>query len=564
VTMVASVVTGTSDEDLRHAILGYADHVLNTLRLPADLKPQTSTPSASRAPAPRGNEAVRRIGANDPDATVDFSLVFAQQHQAQLRRFLRDVHDPASPRYRHFLTAEEFGGRFGVSKRAVSDARRVLARRGLEVVASYPQRTALDVRGRAAAVGRLLQIRFAEYVDAAGNRFHAPIGHPVVPQALRRVTAATGLSNRPVYESAALPAGGLKAKDAAAAYNITPLRKDFQGQGQTIGIISLDSFHDEDVAAYDKAVGITDAPAVEHIPVKGGTRVGAGQDEVNLDVDVIRGLAPKAKILNYEAPNSEGAVAAIVNQIVADDRVEIASLSWGLCDLLIPEPERVAEEQAFQAAAAQGITVFVASGDSGAYECQRNDPHDLRLSIPWPAGSADVVSVGGTTLNVRRDGGYLDESGWEYVLSQGGGGGGLEPKAQRPVWQKGPGVDNANTTGARQVPDVSANSDPFGGWFTFFGGYPHEVGGTSAAAPFWAASMLLIGQKAQKENAGKLGFVAPILYELAAQKDSPFHDVVRGGNRYYDATQGWDYSTGLGSPDVAKLADRIVAFLKSR
>ena len=60
-------------------------------------------------------------------------------------------------------------------------------------------------------------------------------------------------------------------------------------------------------------------------------------------------------------------------------------------------------------------------------------------------------------------------------------------------------------------------------------------------------------------------FLAPILYRLATTKQTyaAFHDVRVGGNRYYDAGPGWDYATGLGSPDVWNLARDLVTFLKS-
>jgi kumamolisin len=92
-----------------------------------------------------------------------------------------------------------------------------------------------------------------------------------------------------------------------------------------------------------------------------------------------------------------------------------------------------------------------------------------------------------------------------------------------------------------------------------------EVGGTSAAAPFWAASMLLVGQYAAAHGVPRLGFLDPVLYALAAspQRLPPFHDVTRGANRYYRARAGWDPATGLGSPDVANLAQDMVAYMRA-
>jgi subtilase family serine protease len=91
-----------------------------------------------------------------------------------------------------------------------------------------------------------------------------------------------------------------------------------------------------------------------------------------------------------------------------------------------------------------------------------------------------------------------------------------------------------------------------------------EAGGTSAATPFWAASMLLIQQYANSHHAGRIGFADPILYALAkgGQPYPPFHDVTTGSNRYYGAHAGWDPATGLGSPNVYNLARDVVAYLQ--
>jgi kumamolisin len=174
--------------------------------------------------------------------------------------------------------------------------------------------------------------------------------------------------------------------------------------------------------------------------------------------------------------------------------------------------------------------------------------------------------VGGTRLDVAADGGYVREHAWEDVLSAGGGGGGLASSVPRPSWQRGVlGIDNRYSNGRRQLPDVAADADPSTGVAIHTGGELQQVGGTSAAAPFWAAATALVRQYARAKHAGPVGFAAPLLYRLAstAQPYPPFHDVTRGGNRYYQSTGGWDYATGLGSPDVYNLARDAARSLRS-
>jgi kumamolisin len=302
--------------------------------------------------------------------------------------------------------------------------------------------------------------------------------------------------------------------------------------------------------------------------------VGDGASEVNLDIDTIRSIAPKAQILDYEAPNGGVGYGDVLNAIVKDGKADIVSISWGNCDDAsnLGIDERRATEQAFKAAVARGLSIFVASGDAGAFTCQRRFLEDHRLTTEFPSDTPFVISVGGTRLATTANGTYAAEFGWEDSLSNGGGGGGINPKDVRPAWQKGPGVRNKFSNGKRQLPDVSASADPDSGFWVVTGGQAFPIGGTSAATPFWAGSTVLISQLAKRNHVGvranktgKLGFIAPALYQLASTKQPfpPFHDVVGGGNRYYDAGPGWDFSTGLGSPDVWNLARDLIRFLRA-
>jgi kumamolisin len=179
-----------------------------------------------------------------------------------------------------------------------------------------------------------------------------------------------------------------------------------------------------------------------------------------------------------------------------------------------------------------------------------------------------VISVGGTFLSLREDGTYLEEAGWEEPLGGGGGGGGLSAFQERPEWQVGLGVENEASNGMRQVPDVAGPADPSSGFVVTYtepgrGLVSGQVGGTSASAPFWAASMLLTQQLGAREGIAALGPLGPVLYQVSAAQPAGavFHDIVRGGNLLYSAGPGWDYSTGLGTPRVAPLARAIIDFL---
>jgi kumamolisin len=529
----------------------------------------------------------RFVGPADPAQRMEFSVVLKVPRQAALDRYMEGISDPASPLYRHFLDANDFGRRFGLSPAEILRTERELRAGGLRVVRIFPQRTAIDLSGPASAVSGLFKVRMGEFVDRAGRHFNAPLSEPVIPEDLRNViSAVAGLNTGPIPAPLDVRPGGLKPENVAKAYDIEGLNSQgIEGQGQTIAIVSFASFRQSDVDEFDRLAGVESSP-VERVRVNGGSTetTTPNSGEVNLDIDVVRGVAPKAHIVNYEAPLTSirsftTGVSDVIDRIVQDGRADIVTMSWGLCDVSrladgtpwLSSGDRLRVSQSFQAAVAQGMSVFVASGDAGAFGCQRFDLGDHRLTATWPGDDPNVISVGGTLLSVRSDGGYLQETGWEDLLQAAGGGGGLNPVDPRPSYQQAPGVDNRFSNGKRQFPDVAAAADPDSGFFAITPNprtgqpEPNVVGGTSAATPFWAASMVLVQQFAERQGVDKLGFLNPVFYRIASSDPGAgaFHDVILGGNRFHNCTTGWDFSTGLGSPDVVRLAQAIVAELKA-
>jgi kumamolisin len=367
--------------------------------------------------------------------------------------------------------------------------------------------------------------------------------------------------------------GGLRPEDVARAYEIESLHNaGFHGEGQTVAIMSLGAFNPDDIAAFDQAMGIT-GPAVQSVRLPGAdTAPSKGYvGEVSLDIEAVRGIAPPAQLINYEAAPDLASFGPLMSRIVDDGRADLVNVSYGWCERYWPTGVIASNEQEFAAAFAQGISVFVSSGDEGAYECWRvprneDDPfdRDIAKAVASPTSSPHVISVGGTYLSVREDGTYFQEFGWEEPLGTSGTGGGLSEIYDRPAWQVGAGVDNAESNGKRQVPDVAGPADPASGFIVYFT-IPGEeertittVGGTSASAPFWVGSMALTRQLANSKGIATLGALGPLLYQVAAARPDVFHDVVKGGNLLHQAGPAWDYATGLGTPRVGPLADAII------
>jgi kumamolisin len=509
------------------------------------------------------------VGPTPADREVAFELVLAFPGREAMAAYALSVADPGSADYRRFLDAEEIGRRFGLGDDDIARVTEWATAHGIQVVSTAPQRMAMAVAAPAASVERAFDVALHDFATPDGRVYHAPDLDALVPPELDGlVTGIGGLDARPTerpampFPIAAGPAGGMTPAIIDRVYELAGLRAlGLHGEGQTVAIVSLDTYDPRDVAAFDRISGVS-GPAVERVKVNGGVRSPRdGQAEVNLDIDVIRAVAPKAQILNYEAPNNGGAISGVVDQIVADGRADIVSISWGSCELNRSAAAMARMATSMAAAAAAGMTVYVASGDHGAYDCVDQDRTDLSVSVDSPASDVNAIGVGGTFLTMLEDGTVIDEVAWEEPLTGWAPGGGLSTYNQRPAWQRGLGVDNDHSNGMRQVPDVAAAADPSSGFLTVSEGEATSGGGTSAAAPFWAALTVLMRQLGEQQGVHGLGALGPTLYAIAAAQPAGtvFRDVTRGGNLLDNAATGWDYATGLGSPRGTPLAQAVVS-----
>ena len=235
------------------------------------------------------------------------------------------------------------------------------------------------------------------------------------------------------------------------------------------------------------------------------------------------------------------------------------NLSLGWC-------EDAASAQQFEGLFTQlvagGGTAFVSSGDNGAYA--RGCPGH-NLTTQEPSDSPHAVAVGGTTALIGVGSTYGQEASWGEPFTQWGAGGGLSVVFKRPTWQAGPGVPNQYSNGMRQVPDVSAIADPATGWDTFEAGAWGVTGGTSAAAPLWAALGALTDEALAQRHLNEMGFANPAFYDFGTNPGHfpgrAFHPVTGGTNLYYPASStGWNYGTGWGTPNASAVVDDFIAY----
>ncbi len=180
---------------------------------------------------------------------------------------------------------------------------------------------------------------------------------------------------------------------------------------------------------------------------------------------------------------------------------------------------------------------------------------DGKSHVDFPASSPHVLACGGTRLTV--DGNAIaDETVWNNGAGQGATGGGVSDQFPLPDYQTGANVPPSGNPGGhvgRGVPDVAADADPQTGYQVRVDGHDLVFGGTSAAAPVWAALVAVANQRLGR----RVGFLHPTLYGPAGPH--ALRDIVAGNNGVYSAASGWDPCTGWGSPGAQALIDSLTA-----
>jgi kumamolisin len=556
----------------------------------ASCAPAAGTPGATSAGrSSRGG--VARLGPVAASAPLTISLVLAGQAPDTLGQTLAAIEDPASPEYHHYLSPDQFAQRFGAPAASVARAESALRAGGFAILGTSPDGLLVRARGMAWQVERLFAVSLSVFRAPNGQRFYAAGAAPRIPTALAGVvTGVLGLDSLSVAHpvEARLPAAlqvgsGYTPEDLAQAYDTAPLAQaGLNGANQTVAFAEIDTFRQSDIDTFDNAFNLN-APPVQVIQVGGGAAGADKVSETTLDIEVVHAVAPNAQLIAYEGGSDLQGLAQLFSQIVTDHRAHVVSISLGLCERFVLDatqaPSNIQDafdlsggaffqslDSTFREADALGMSVLVSSGDTGAYGCNQLDPSNHALSPSAPATSPYVTAVGGTALFTTASGGYDHEDGWEGALEGAGGGGGVSQVYTRPSWQTGPGVNNQFSNGMRQVPDIAADADPLTGYAIYDSSSNCAgqncwgvVGGTSAAAPFWAGLVALADQRAAAQGKGPVGFLNPLLYRLGSGATPPYHDVVAGGNLYFPATPGWDFSTGWGSPDANAIVPMLAA-----
>jgi subtilase family serine protease len=515
----------------------------------------------------------KSVGQLPSKQVMTLDVVLPLRDPAGLESFLKQLYDPSSPSYRHFLTVPEFTQRFGPTEQDYDSVVRFAEAHGFTVVGGTRDGMDVQIKGPVSAVESAFHVAMRTYQHPTESRiFYAPDREPTtdLPFALWHVS---GLDNysipHPMYvkRSDYANAHGINAEDVvshattgsgpSASFLGSDMRAAYYGgtaltgAGQNLGLFEFLGTDLTDLTTYFKNVGQTNNVPITLLSTDGtstscvDSRAGGDCDDTEQTLDMTQaiGMAPGlSSLVMYIGSTDTAIISAMTTHSPLPTTI---GCSWGWTPA---DPSTL--NPYFQKMAAQGQNFFAASGDSSTWSASNE---------AWPADNAFIVSVGGTDLVTASAGGaWKSESAWTDS------GGGISPDAiPIPSWQQLSGVINSTNKGSttlRNGPDVSANAN-----FTFYvcadqtTCTANEFGGTSFATPMWAGYVALVNQQLASNGDPTIGFINPTIYaqNITSSYATDFHDITSGTSGTFSAEVGYDLVTGWGSPNGVGLINAL-------
>lgn len=521
--------------------------------------------ASGKASLPAGTE----IGPSDPEKQMTVTVMVKSK---ATEKEIDDALNKITSGKMAPLTDAEFNARFGADEKALGRVLKFANSHGLKAVEVDPRSGRVELSGKTKDFNDAFKVSLKDYDDKDNGPFHSHNNAPSVPKGIGKdIDGVLGLDDRKIAEPHIVmpppPEGGFQPRglfsgyiptQVAEAYNFP---KESMGKGQSVAIIELGGGLDfKDNAQYYKAHNLK-LPEINVITVNGAeNKTGSGADgEVALDSQVIGAVAPDAKQnLIFAANTDQGFVDAITRATFPKDgetENSAISISWGAPESAWTDDARHAMSVAFKKAALKGISVFCASGDSGA----KDNSKDGKYTTDYPSTDPWVTGTGGTRLKLDSNNQRRSEVAWNdgRLIGLGklvAGGGGISAKEGVPDYQADAKLPpNANKTGlpGRGVPDIAGSASMLDGFQIRVGGHEAPVGGTSGVSPLYAALVMRVNS-ALGHN---VGFINPFLYKK--ENAGMFFDVTQGNNGGYDAGPGWDGVTGMGVLDGQKFLNAL-------
>ncbi|WP_266159688.1 protease pro-enzyme activation domain-containing protein [Dyella silvatica] len=527
------------------------------------------------------------------------------RNQSQLNTLLRELDQVGSPNYHKYLTPAQFKAQYAPTDAQVQAVVAHLQQAGFNNVQITPNNTLVTADGNAMSANAAFRSSMQTFNFKGKPRF-ANAADVTVPQSLGSIVGSVlGLQNFDVphvmSHVIANPAatgvhsnlqsnatqGPHNANDFAAIYDAgsTPT-----ASATTVGIIGWGTMTQtiSDLNTFTSNAGLaTVSTQTVTVGTGGLADDGSSYVEWNLDSQSIVGTSGGVqKLIFYAAANCDtsdscltnASLTAAYNAATTANVAKVINVSLGLDETgANSDGTQAADDNVFKQAAAQGQTFSVSSGDEGVYESEGGDIADssgnilsgvnlAQYSVSEPATSPNVVAVGGTTLSTNGNV-WAGETVWNEGLQQDQNnpsderlwatGGGVSKFEAAPAWQTT--ALGASVT-KRVLPDVAFDAAQSTGENVIVNGSPEQVGGTSLASPIFVG----VYARIQSANGNKLGLPTSNMYKYFATDTTPLHDVTSGNNGYngygYNASAGWDYTTGWGSLDIAKFSSYITKY----
>ncbi|MGB8729924.1 MAG: S53 family peptidase [Candidatus Sulfotelmatobacter sp.] len=517
--------------------------------------PKKPLPLAGSERAPL--EGAREVGPANPNEMVDVTIRLrsraGKKPPVNPQEFTKPIENRA------IFTRGEFEKHHGADPEGIARVEAFARENKLKVKEKSVARRTVILSGTVTAVNQAFGVELKEY-EHPGGRYRGRTGSVHIPADLQDVIEGVfGLDNRPQAKPHFRRRHGRTgARAAVVNLSYTPIQvatfydypTGVDGSGECIALIELGGgYNPTDLSNYWSQLHLAKTPTVSAVSVGNGSNNPTGDPngpdgEVMLDIEVSGAIAPGAKIVAYFAENTDAGFLNAITTAVHDstNNPSIVSISWGGPESSWTQQAMTSMDEAFQSAAAMGVTVCVAAGDDGSTD----GVTDGLNHVDFPASSPNVLACGGTQL-VAAGNTITNETVWnELANNEGATGGGISDVFPLPSYQSAAGVPpSANPGGhvGRGVPDVAGDADPTTGYVTLVDGNPDVIGGTSAVAPLWAGLIALVN-----ESIGKpAGFINPLLYQNTGTA-ADFNDITSGNNGAYSAGPGWDACSGLGSP----------------
>jgi len=505
---------------------------------PPRLKDEIEVPSGMQRGTP---EAFTDRGASDVLDGIRAVVALPIRDPEGLDATIAALYDPASPSFRSYLTAGEWVARHAPAQEDLDAAVAWLEREGLRVARVGKNRLVLQVTGTVGDFNATFDTELHDYTkaDDAGYQTFGHHRDLLAPRAIGALLDSVVVADPPA-DTSPLPGetgnividppdtSRLTLARVASAYGLDPLTaQGFTGQGTALGVVVGAGFKFKDLQSFWRSQGVTRAdPEVVVTMEPLSTRF----TETTLDVEWSGGLAPGAELIVYAGPDAhDTSLVYTFNEAIAEGRVDVITDSFAHREDVTPRAIRRAYDASARMAAALGITLVAASGDSGQTDV--------------PGSSPFVTAVGGTVLVLDPAGARVEERVWVFS------GSGDSSSFEAPPWQAGlPIADKRATSDVGLAAGSRYWVYVFGEWQVF--------SGTSFSAPVFAGLLAVVNSARAAAGKPAVGFLNSMLYTNAALQ-ATFHDIVDGATGLHTALPGWDYPTGWGAPNAAAFAATI-------